>query len=56
VIGEYSARIPIQLAVNAAGIAIMIGTARIIDWYKRMDRLPVLQPAVARARGEGSAE
>jgi len=56
VIGEYSARIPIQLAVNAAGIAIMIGTARIIDWYKRMDRLPVLQPAIARTRGEGSAE
>ncbi|HET6196880.1 MAG TPA: OpgC domain-containing protein [Acetobacteraceae bacterium] len=56
VIGEYSARIPIQLAVNAAGIVIMIGTARIIDWYKRMDRLPVLQPAIARSRGEGSAE
>jgi hypothetical protein len=56
VIGEYSARIPIQLAVNAAGIAIMIGTARIIDWYKRMDRLPVLQPPIARAGGEESAE
>jgi hypothetical protein len=56
VIGEYSARIPIQLAVNAAGIAIMILTARMIDWYKRMDRLPVLQPAIARTRGEGSAE
>jgi hypothetical protein len=56
VIGEYSARIPIQLAVNAAGIAIMIGTARIIDWYKRMDRLPVLQPPIARAGREGSAE
>jgi hypothetical protein len=56
VIGEYSARIPIQLAVNATGIAIMIGTARIIDWYKRMDRLPVLQPPIARAGREGSAE
>jgi hypothetical protein len=56
VIGEYSARIPIQLAVNAAGIAIMILTARVIDWYKRMDRLPVLQPALARSRGEESAE
>ena len=56
VIGEYSARIPIQLAVNAVGIAIMILTARTIDWYKRIDRLPVLQPAIARSRGEGSAE
>ena len=56
VIGEYSARIPIQLAVNAAGITIMLLTARIIDWYKRMDRLPVLQPAIARSRGEESAE
>lgn len=56
VIGEYSARIPIQLAVNAGGIAIMLLTAWIIDWYKRMDRLPVLQSAVARTRGEGSAE
>jgi hypothetical protein len=56
VIGEYSARLPIQLAVNAVGIAIMILTARLIDWYKRMDRLPVLQPAIARSRGEESAE
>jgi len=56
VVGEYSARIPIQLAVNGVGIAIMVLTARIIDWYKRMDRLPMLQPAIARSRGEGSAE
>jgi hypothetical protein len=56
VIGEYSARLPIQLAVNTVGIAIMVLTARIIDWYKRMDRLPVLQPAIARSRGEESAE
>ena len=56
VVGEYSARIPIQLAVNAAGIAIMLLTAKLIDWYKMMDRLPMLQPAVARSRGEGTAE
>ena len=56
VVGEYSARIPIQLAVSAVGIAIMILTARLIDWYKRMDRLPVLQPAIARSRREESAE
>lgn len=55
-IGEFGSRLPIQLAVNAAGIAIMLGAARLIDWYKRMDRLPVLQPAVVRTRGEGSAE
>jgi hypothetical protein len=56
VVGEYSATIPIQLAVSAVGIAIMILTARLIDWYKRMDRLPVLQPAIARSRREESAE
>jgi hypothetical protein len=56
VVGEYSAGIPIQLAVNAVGIAIMILTARLIDWYKRMDRLPVLQPAIARSHREESAE
>jgi hypothetical protein len=56
IVGEYSARIPIQLAVNVVGIAIMILTARTIDWYKRLDRLPILQPAIARGRREGSAE
>jgi len=56
VVGEYSATIPIQLAVSAVGIAIMILTARLIDWYKRMDRLPVLPPAIARSHREESAE
>ena len=56
VLGEYSDRIPIQLAVNAVGIAIMILTARLIDWYKRMDRLPLLRPALARGHREESAE
>ena len=56
IVGEYSATIPMQLAVNAVGIAVMVLTAWFIDWYKRMDRLPLMQPAVARNRGEGDGE
>jgi hypothetical protein len=60
-LSEYGYDIPIQLAVNAAGIAIMLLTAWMIDWYKVMERTPApapapptLQPAVAqRCRRRG---
>jgi hypothetical protein len=40
-----------QLAVNAVGIAVMCLTAKMIDWYKAMDRMPVLRPAVPQGGG-----
>ena len=30
--------LPAQLAVNAAGFALMIGTATLISWYRAIDR------------------
>jgi len=35
---EISDRIWIQIAVSAAGIAIMVGTAWLLSWYKRVER------------------
>jgi hypothetical protein len=51
ILAEYDSAIVMQLAVNAAGIAAMFLTARMIGWYKAMDRIPVLQPAATRRRG-----
>ncbi len=55
VLAEYDSAIAMQLAVNAAGIAVMLLTAKMIDWYKAMDRMPIPQPAVPRSRGDGEA-
>jgi hypothetical protein len=30
--------LPAQLAVNATGFAIMVGTATLISWYRAIDR------------------
>ena len=49
ILSEYDSGIITQLAVNAAGISAMLLTARMIDWYKKMDRMPALQPAVAQS-------
>ncbi len=51
ILSEYNSAIVVQLAVNAAGIAAMCLTAAMIDWYKAMDRMPMLQPA-AQHRGD----
>jgi hypothetical protein len=56
ILSEYDSAIPAQLAVNIAGIAAMFLTAWVIDWYKRMDRMPILQPAVTRRPGERAAQ
>ena len=53
VLSEYGSAVEMQLAVNAAGIAAMFLTAKMIDWYKAMDRQPVSQPALARGSGDG---
>jgi hypothetical protein len=35
---EISDRLPMQVLVSAAGIAIMVGTAWLLSWYKRLER------------------
>jgi hypothetical protein len=49
ILSEYNSAIVVQLAVNAAGIVAMCLTAAMIDWYKAMDRMPMLQPAAGRS-------
>jgi hypothetical protein len=55
IISEYGSALPLKLAVNAAGIAIMVLTAQAMDWYRVLDRAPVARPSAARARGDGLA-
>ena len=38
ILAEWSDNLPAQLAVNAAGFALMIGTATLISWYRAIDR------------------
>ena len=54
-LAEYNSGLAMQLAVNTVGIATMCLTARMIDWYKNMDRLPMPQPAPAAHRRENRA-
>jgi hypothetical protein len=57
ILTEYGASVTMQLAVNAAGIAVMFLTAQVIAWYKTVDRTPVLLPAAAsRQSSDGVAE
>ncbi len=59
ILAEYGSALPIQLAVNSAGILVMVLTAKAIDWYKALDRMPVAPtqraPAMAPARAPGVA-
>ena len=38
ILAEWSDNLPAQLSVNAAGFALMIGTATLIGWYREIDR------------------
>ena len=38
ILTEWNDRLPAQLAVNAAGFALMIGAATLIGWYRAIDR------------------
>jgi hypothetical protein len=38
ILAEWNDNLPVQLAVNAAGFALMIGTATLITWYRAIDR------------------
>jgi hypothetical protein len=55
-LSEYGYGIGSQLVVNALGIAAMVLTARMIDWYKVMDRGPPRQPVIAKPEQPGAAE
>jgi hypothetical protein len=55
ILSEFDTGIIAQLAVNAAAIAAMLLTAKMIDWYKKLDRMPMLQPAMAQSRRDGTA-
>jgi hypothetical protein len=59
-LSEYGYAIPLQLAVNAAGILIMLLTAQLMNWYKVMDRAasaPARRPAIGEpGREPGAAE
>ena len=46
-LSEFTSAIVIQLAVNLAGVVGMCLTARMIDWYKTMGRVPIPQTAAA---------
>jgi hypothetical protein len=49
ILSEYDSAVAMQLAVNAAGIGVMVLTAAMIDWYKALDRMPA-GPAVERRK------
>jgi hypothetical protein len=51
-LAEYDSAVAMQLVVNAAGIAVMFLTARMIGWYKAMDRMRIVQRAGPRSRGD----
>jgi len=40
VLSEYSSAIVTQFAVNVAGVVALCLTAKMIDWYKTMGRVP----------------
>lgn len=54
VLSEYGSGLPLQLAVNAGGIAIMIVTAKVMDWYREMERASALRPVPAAGGGGAS--
>jgi hypothetical protein len=56
IINEFGSHLRLMLAVNAAGIAIMLLAAKGLDWYKALDRMPVPRPAVGGARTGRAAE
>jgi hypothetical protein len=55
ILAEFPHGIGIALAVNAVGIGLMLATAKMIDWYKAMDRLPLRPVQGAGATSDGAA-
>ena len=52
ILSEYNGGVVSQLAVNAVGIAAMILTAKMFDWYRHMARNPSPRPAMGVAARE----
>jgi hypothetical protein len=52
ILAEYDSAAAVQLAVNATGIAAMLLTAQMINWYRVMDRTPIVEPAGAPRRDD----
>lgn len=50
VLSEYDPGIVAQLAINLAGILAMCFTAKMIDWYKAVGRVPAPQPTARSGR------
>ncbi len=46
-ITELGHGLGLRLAVNALGIAIMLVAARVLDWYKALDRMPTRRASTA---------
>ncbi len=47
VLAESNSRFAMQIAVNAVGIALMIGTAAVLQWFKTASRRPPAAPGRA---------
>jgi hypothetical protein len=45
VVNSFSNTVLIQLAVNVAGVALMIGLAQLMSWYRKKSRAPAPAPA-----------
>ena len=52
---EVSDRLPMQIAVSVAGIAIMVGAAALVSWYKKMERRGPRPPAATPSYAGGGA-
>jgi hypothetical protein len=48
-ITEFGYGLGLRLAINALGIAIMLAAAKMLDWYKALDRMPAPRPRTAPA-------
>lgn len=52
ILAAYESGVAAQIAVNAVGIGLMLGTGRMIDWYKTVDRVPAPVITVQPGRGD----
>lgn len=53
ILAQYESGLAMQVAVNVLGIGAMLLTAKMLDWYKAMDRVPTARPALAARPGRG---
>jgi len=53
ILAEYASGWAMQIVVNFVGIGAMLMTAKMLDWYKAMDRVPTPRPATVMRPGRG---